>query len=88
MNNQAPDAYWSRPPEELFELLHSTSTGLSQEEAHKRLVEFGPNRLSDSAVLMPLRLLLAQFSNPLVLILLFAALVSSYLREWLDAIIV
>lgn len=88
MSNQAPDAYWTRPPEELFELLHSTATGLSQEEARKRLVEFGPNRLSDSTVLMPLRLLLAQFSNPLVLILLFAALVSSYLHEWLDAMII
>lgn len=88
MSHHQQDVYWARPPEELFERVHSRSTGLSQEEAHKRLVELGPNRLSDSAVLMPLRLLLAQFTNPLVLILLFAALVSSYLHEWLDAIIV
>jgi Mg2+-importing ATPase len=44
--------------------------------------------LPDGPALAPLALLLKQFTDPLVLILLFAGLLSLYLHEWLDAAIV
>ena len=66
------------PLAELLQLLHSTDTGLSASDAAAILETVGPNRI-DSA--KPKRLLAAfigRFSNPLVLILLFAAAVSAF----------
>ena len=82
------DAYWSWPPAQLLQALAGEPTGLSSAEAARRLAEHGPNRLPDGPALAPAALLLKQFTDPLVLILLFAALVSAYLHEWLDASIV
>jgi len=88
MSDAPRDAYWSWPLERLLQALASEPTGLSSAEAARRLAEHGPNRLPDGPTLAPAALLLKQFIDPLVLILVFAALVSAYLREWLDAGIV
>lgn len=88
MSDPDLDAYWTLAAEPLCDALHTSPEGLSHAEAARRLTEHGPNRLSDSEGLGPLKLLLSQFTNPLVVILLFAALLSAYLHEWLDAAIV
>ncbi|MFM7582814.1 MAG: cation-transporting P-type ATPase, partial [Caldilinea sp.] len=58
------------------ELKSDVSQGLSQAEAARRLLHFGPNELATAAPVPPWRRLLAQFSNPLVLLLLGATLIS------------
>ena len=66
------------PLAELLQLLHSTDTGLSASDAAAILKTVGPNRIES---VKPKRLLAAfigRFSNPLVLILLFAAAVSAF----------
>ena len=88
MADEALDAYWSLPTPKLHAALHSGAAGLTSSEAARRLTEHGPNRLPDGPALAPLALLLKQFTDPLVLILLFAGLLSLYLHEWLDAAIV
>ncbi|MCX6040117.1 MAG: cation-transporting P-type ATPase [Caldilinea sp.] len=52
------------------------SQGLSQAEAARRLLQFGPNELATAAPVSHWRRLLAQFTNPLVLLLLGATLIS------------
>lgn len=63
-------------------------TGLSFEEAAKRLAQFGYNELPKKKPPSPVWILLGQFRSPLIYILLFAALVTLILREFKDAAII
>lgn len=63
-------------------------TGLSFEEAAKRLAQFGYNELPKKKPPSPVWILLGQFRSPLIYILLFAALVTLVLREFKDAAII
>ncbi len=76
------------PLQKLFEQLECSEQGLTSEEAHKRLDKYGPNDTTgvkhSSGVLQFLRL----FLNPLVAILLLAALVSAILGDQINASII
>lgn len=50
--------------------------GLSQQEAERRLVQYGRNELRDRPLMLPLTVLAEQFRSPFVLILLAAAALS------------
>ncbi len=52
-------------------------TGLSSEEAARRLAQYGPNQLAQARRGAAVRQLAARFGNPLVLVLLVASLVSA-----------
>ncbi|MFM8980085.1 MAG: magnesium-translocating P-type ATPase [Planctomycetia bacterium] len=79
---------WSREPGALLDEQGSGPGGLEAGEAQRRLAVHGANRVEDVARRGPWRLLGEQLASPLVLILLFAAGVSLWLREWVDASIV
>lgn len=81
-------AYWSQQPTDLFTLVNSGAKGLSQSEADKKLEIAGPNSLVTRKKSGPLTLFLNQFKSPIVLILLTATLVSAFVRDWPDAIII
>src|ERR1051325_9401629 len=81
-------AYWNIPPDQLLTSLGSTGNGLTAVEAEKRLQEAGPNSLKASHRATPLLLFLNQFKSPLVLILLFAVVVSAFAQEWIDATVI
>jgi P-type Mg2+ transporter len=83
-----PADYWSLAPEQLFSALHASSNGLQPADAEQRLKQYGPNTIRAQQQATALRLLLSQFKSPLVLILIFAAVVSGIVKEWVDAIIV
>jgi Mg2+-importing ATPase len=68
--------------------LGSSSGGLSSAAAAAKLREVGPNVLEDTLKLSIFRLFLRQYQSPLVLILIFAALISLSLRQWHDAAII
>jgi Mg2+-importing ATPase len=86
-DTQSPD-YWSVSPEELIRALESSPNGLSPQEAQRRLVQEGPNTLGTVGRAPAWRLFLRQFESPLVLILIFAALVSAFLQDWTDAAVI
>ena len=81
-------SYWSRSSGELFTLLHSTEKGLSADEAQTRCKQFWRKRLKPTAHISILRLLAAQFTTPLILILFAAAAVAFLLEDRTDATIV
>jgi Mg2+-importing ATPase len=68
--------------------LHTSPQGLGQDDAARLLEKYGPNSLKSGSQVTPLRLLINQFKSPLVLILVFAAIISIIAGEWPDAIIV
>ena len=82
------DADWSRSSQVLLAELHSRREGLSSAAAAERLRRDGPNTVKAEGGFSPVALLLRQFESPLVLILLFAALIAGMVREWLEAAII
>jgi len=60
--------------------------GLSSAEAERLLQETGPNEITREASKSPWLLLLAQFSSPVIWLLLAACVVSAALGEVADAI--
>lgn len=81
-------AYWNLPTDQLLTSLETTKNGLNITEAEKRLKDVGPNSLTVTRRVTPLILFLNQFKSPLVLILLFAVLVSAFAQEWIDATVI
>jgi len=67
------DAPWhTLSPGEVLERLGTTDAGLDEAEAGRRLAEYGLNELEEAARVSPLEILLSQFRNVLILILLLA----------------
>jgi P-type Mg2+ transporter len=88
-----PDAgadrpYWAVDASELLTALGSQPAGLSQAEASRRLKRYGENTVKEHGRTNALRLLLRQFESPLVLILIFGAMIALAVHELLDATIV
>ncbi len=82
------DSYWALETDQLLSELHTTRNGIQQMDAANRLKQFGPNELKEQRKNTALVLLLSQFKSPLVLILIFASIVSAFVGEWTDAAIV
>jgi len=66
----------------------SSSSGLSEPEAARRLVEYGPNELQAAQTMAPWRLLLDQFRNVFILILLVAVGLSIALGHATEAVVI
>ncbi len=80
------EPWHSRTPAEAASRLSTDAErGLSAEEAVRRLSEHGPNELEEKPRPGFLALLLDQFKDFLVIILIIAAVVSIFLGEYLDA---
>src|SRR5438477_7849950 len=80
--------YWATPAAAVVTALATSVQGLSGDEASRRLRLLGPNRIVSRARLTRTRVLLKQFRNPLLAILIFAAAASGFSREWIDASVV
>jgi P-type Ca2+ transporter type 2C len=70
----------------LSTLPHSHNRGLSEHEASKRLKAFGPNEIRQELQRPLGKLLISQFTNPLVLILILACILSLLLGEKIEAL--
>ncbi len=74
--------------QETLERLESDPNGLSQEEAAERLERYGPNEIQQSKRVSKLTILLDQFRNPFVYILVFAGVISILGGHEIDAIVI
>ncbi|MCA1850450.1 MAG: HAD-IC family P-type ATPase, partial [Acidobacteria bacterium] len=72
--------------EDTFERLESTPRGLTVAEAERRLARFGPNELEAVGRVSPWEILLEQFKNVLIVILLFATALSFFLGHVVEAV--
>lgn len=85
---EAPDGYWTLAPDALFERFKSGPSGLSTDEAARRLAAFGKGDVIAKRSSSRLRILWRQVSNPLLWLLMMAAALSAGTGEWSDAVIV
>ena len=81
-------SFWSIPAAELLQQLQTTSKGLTSDEALRRFTQYGANLLKPKKKANALSLLLSQFSSPIILILIFASVLSFFLHNPLDAVII
>ncbi len=86
--NHSQIQFWSVPLLELLQHLQTTPQGLMKEEARQRLLRYGANLLKPKKKSDARTLLLAQFNSPIILILIFAAGLSFFLRNPIDAVII
>ncbi len=83
------DTFWAIPPEAVLGALSaSAERGLSAAEAASRRAHYGPNLLHAATERSDLALFLGQFTNPIVLILLAAAVLSLFLGDRPSAVII
>jgi Ca2+-transporting ATPase len=70
---------------EIFEKLGTSENGLNEEEVRQRLLQYGPNKLAEEEKISRLKILLHQFTSPLIYILLIAGVVTIFLQEYIDS---
>ncbi|MEG5136058.1 MULTISPECIES: magnesium-translocating P-type ATPase [unclassified Microcoleus] len=87
MNSQL-SMFWSLPADRVLAQVKSTTAGLSSQDAKQHLSEYGANSLKQKQQSNSLTLLLNQFKSPIILILIFAAVLSIFLKDAADAIII
>lgn len=82
------DTLEGKTTEEVLELLGATKDGLSEGEAKRRLAFFGPNELDSKKKLHPLQIFFSKFKNPVLLMLILAAILSGFLGSAFNSIII
>lgn len=73
---------------DIYQELHSSSEGLTEKEAEKRLLSFGPNSLETQKKASPWMLFFEQFKNVLIITLIVATIISAFLGHATEAIVI
>ncbi len=74
--------------ETALERLGSSREGLSDTEAAERLATYGPNELEDRGGRSSLQIFLSQFRDLFTAILIIAAVISAFLKDWVEAVVI
>ncbi len=85
MNNS--DFPYTKPPDELYDLLKSSPSGIEANEADKRLRKYGFNTLKEEERSL-FSIFLGQFKSPIVAILIVAAVLSFMMGHRTDSMII
>ncbi|MDQ1272154.1 MAG: P-type Ca2+ transporter type, partial [Planctomycetota bacterium] len=80
--------WYQLPIKEILQKLGTSEEGLTDNEASKRLQHYGLNKLVEEEKISRLKILLHQFTSPLIYILLVAAVVTTLLKEYIDASVI
>lgn len=72
----------------LTDLEVNAKTGLTEQEAKRRLTVYGNNELAKENVKTPFAMFLEQLNDPLIFVLFLAAAISMLLREFSDTVII
>jgi len=74
--------------DEINAALETSPQGLTSAEAAKRLAEIGPNEIQAAKRISAFEILLAQFKNVLILILLGATIISLFLGHGIESVVI
>ncbi|MEW5948451.1 MAG: HAD-IC family P-type ATPase [Thermodesulfobacteriota bacterium] len=70
---------------EIFQRVGTSDNGLTEVEAKQRLEKYGLNKLAEEEEISKLKVLLHQFTSPLIYIFLIAGVVTILLGEYIDS---
>jgi len=82
------DAWYRLDVNDVLRRLETRYGGLSSLQARENLEIYGPNRLAESKGVSKLSVLIDQFRNPLIYILLVAGLVTLVLQHYIDTTVI
>jgi P-type Mg2+ transporter len=77
--------FWSLSTDQVLQQTRSTAAGPSRQDAKQSLIKYGANSLKQTYKSSAWMLLLNQFKSPIILILIFAAVLSIFLNEAFQA---
>lgn len=80
--------HYKKEYSDVLKEVESTINGISEEEAKNRLQKNGPNELKEANKVPIWKMFLESFKDPLVIILLIAAIVQIFLGEFVESIII
>ncbi|MBN2482079.1 MAG: calcium-transporting P-type ATPase, PMR1-type [Bacteroidales bacterium] len=81
------EKWWKLDERSVAEMLQTNAgLGISRDEARKRLDKYGLNQLIEKKGRSPVALFLEQFKSFMIWVLIAAALISGFLKEWVDAV--
>ncbi|ACF11345.1 calcium-translocating P-type ATPase, PMCA-type [Chlorobaculum parvum NCIB 8327] len=81
-----PEAAHSISVEAVLKQFNTSPRGLSEEEASRKLEQYGFNQLDTAPPVSPWKLLVQQFANVLIITLLVATVLSAFLGHGIEAI--
>ena len=73
---------------DLYKELNTSAKGLTAQEAKERLEKYGPNEIKEKKPISPIKIFLSQFNNFIVYILIAALVISLFVGENVDAIVI
>lgn len=80
--------WYRRSVEDVLGALNSQENGLAEDEAQSRLEQYGPNTIETKQEISAWRVLLHQFTSPLIYVLLAALGVTLAIQSWDNAIVI
>ncbi len=80
--------YYNHSLKKIYKELKTDEKGLSSEEAKARLEKYGPNKLESKKKISPLMIFLSQFNDPVIWVLIGAAIISAVLGEIIDLYVI
>ncbi len=80
--------FYNKELKAVFRNLNSSENGLSNEEAENRLKQYGLNELREEKKVLPLKIFLRQFKSLLIWILVAAVLVSAFIGDYVESIVI
>ncbi len=86
--NNINHKFWELSTNEVLDQLKTKRNGLNVQEAQRRLEAHGSNSLTMEGRNSALKIFILQFKNPLVLILVFASILSGFLGEIISTLII
>lgn len=72
----------------MLESLRTSKEGISESEAAARLQTHGPNMFRKREKKSPVSIFLDQFASPLIFILIGAGIVTFFLQEWVEVVVI
>ena len=80
--------FWSYDSDYILKQLNTGKDGLSGKEAERRIDKYGQNIFEEKKSSSKLEMFINQFKNPIIMILIFAAVLSIFLKDYSDGIII
>ncbi|HVZ97982.1 MAG TPA: cation-transporting P-type ATPase, partial [Chitinophagaceae bacterium] len=82
------DSFWTYHEQELFQQLNSSVNGISDEQALEKVQQQKSRLKIQPPFVKDLLLLVSQYKNPLVLLLVFAVILSATLGDYSESAII
>ena len=82
------EKFWSYDVDEVLKTIETSKNGLSTEQANERIEKLGQNLFEEKKSSSKLMVFINQFKNPITMILIFAAILSIFLKDYSDGIII